>query len=510
MGRRIVCDLPINRAEGDLDVKVAIEDGKVVDAWSIGTMFRGFEQMLVGRGAFDGLVVTPRICGICSTTHLMAAVQALDVIAKVRPPGNAVRLRNLSLMAETVQSDVRQSILMFLVDFANPAYAGHSFFAEAMKRYAPLSGERCVDVIKTTKHMLEMVALIGGQWPHSSHMVPGGVAFPVNGADIVSCRHILRNFRHWYERTVLGCPLETWNAIASAADLEAWRNDPLHRGSDVAHLLRFAKEAGVAHLGKGYERFLSYGSLDLPDDTSLKAPGQGTQLIPAGFYDNGQSHSFQANRILEHVDHSWYADSPLPLHPSQGMTEPYASGDEGKKYSWSKAPRYDGLPAETGPLAERLLAQDTLFMDLAARQGINLVLRQLARLTRPAKIIPAMETWLAELSEHSGAPCYTPVDASALDGEGAGMIQAARGALGHWVRIEKGRIAHYQIVTPTAWNGSPRDAAGLRGPWEEALLGTPVADPDNPVEVGHVIRSFDPCLVCTVHRVGRKGAVFQL
>jgi len=111
-------------------IRIQQDDGHVVDAWSVGTMFRGFEQILVGRGAFDGLVVTPRICGICSTTHLMAAAQALDAVAKVRPPGNAIRLRNLALMAETVQSDVRQSVLMFLVDFANPAYANYRFHAE--------------------------------------------------------------------------------------------------------------------------------------------------------------------------------------------------------------------------------------------------------------------------------------------------------------------------------------------------------------------------------------------
>ncbi|MDK9720323.1 MAG: nickel-dependent hydrogenase large subunit [Rhodospirillales bacterium] len=510
MANRIVCDIPLNRAEGDLEIKVAIDDGHVVDAWSVGTMFRGFEQILVGRGAFDGLVVTPRICGICSTTHLMAAAQALDAVAKVRPPGNAIRLRNLALMAETVQSDVRQSVLMFLVDFANPAYANYRFHAEVVKRYAPLAGERCIDVIKATKYMLEIVALIGGQWPHSSYMVPGGVAYPVNGPDIVSCRHILRNFRLWYEKNVLGCPLETWNALASVSDLDAWLADKAHRESDVAFLLRLSKETGLDGLGRGSERFLSYGSLDLPDDTMLRSCDGGTQLIPSGLYEKGRVQLFNPNLILEHVDHSWYADEPEPLHPSHGMTEPYASGSEGKKYSWSKAPRYDGLPAETGPLAERLIAGDPLFTDLISRRGNNLVTRQLARLTRPAITIPAMETWLSEILEHSGSPCYTPVDESQLEGEGAGLIQAARGALGHWVRIENGRISHYQIITPTAWNGSPRDGEGRRGPWEEALIGTPVKDPDNPVEVGHVVRSYDPCLVCTVHRVGRSGAVLQL
>lgn len=510
MGTRLVCDLPLNRVEGDLEIRVAIEDGKVVDAWSVGSMFRGFEQMLVGRGASDGLVITPRICGICSTTHLMAAAKALDAVANVRPPDNGVRLRNLSLMAETVQSDVRQSILMFMVDFANAAYAGRSFHADAVRRYAPLAGERCIDAIKATKRVLEIVALIGGQWPHSSHMVPGGIAFPVAGTDIIACRHILKAFRDWYEQSVLGCPLEVWNDVSSASDLDAWLSDASRQNGDVAWLIKLAKEAGVEDLGRGAGRFLSFGSLDLPRNSAITAKGGADTLVPSGYYENGAASPFDQSLILEHVDYSWYSDMPAPLHPMQGVTDPHASGGEGKKYTWSKAPRYDGKACETGPLAERLIACDPLFKSLVAQKGDTLLVRQLARITRPARIIPAMETWLKEVTKSIREPCYVPVDDTVLNGEGMGLIQAARGALGHWVRIEKGRIAHYQIITPTAWNGSPRDRAGQRGPWEEALIGTPVADPENPVEIGHIVRSFDPCLVCTVHRVGETAAKLRI
>lgn len=183
------------------------------------------------------------------------------------------------------------------------------------------------------------------------------------------------------------------------------------------------------------------------------------------------------------------------------MTIPLATGADGKKYSWSKAPRYADLPAETGPLAERIVAGDPLFLDLCKRDGVNLLVRQLARLTRPATLLAAMETWLAEMAAQPGQDYYAPVQ-ELREGSGFGLVQAARGALGHWVELKDGRITHYQIITPTAWNGSPRDGAGVRGPWEEALIGTPIADSGNPVEAGHVIRSFDPCLVCTVHVVG--------
>jgi hydrogenase large subunit len=123
ISKRIIRDIPLNRVEGDLEIRVELENNRVVDAWSSGTMFRGFENLLIGRGALDGLVITPRVCGICSTTHLMAAARALDHIAGVEPPANAVRLRNVTLMVESCQSDVRQSVLMFLPDFTASLYA---------------------------------------------------------------------------------------------------------------------------------------------------------------------------------------------------------------------------------------------------------------------------------------------------------------------------------------------------------------------------------------------------
>lgn len=503
MSRRIIRDIPLNRVEGDLEVRVELENNRVVDAWSSCTMYRGFENLLVGRGALDGLVITPRVCGICSTTHLMAAAKALDHVAGVTPPDNALRLRNVTLMVENCQSDVRQSLLMFLPDFATPGYAAHPLYAEAVRRYAPLAGERCIDAVRETKRLLEIIAILGGQWPHSSFMVPGGVSYIPPLTELNQCRHLLKRYRHWYEASVLGCSLERWQAVHSAADLDVWLGESdSHRNSDVGFFLRFAREAGLHALGRGHGHFLSYGSLELPGDSAVTGSVAGGKLVGAGFFSQeGQARAFDQDQIAEHVDASWYVDYAGGKHPSEGETVPYASGADGKKYSWSKAPRYAGLPAETGPLAERIVAGAPLFNDLLRREGANLVLRQLARLTRPATLLPAMESWLVEMAERPHLSYYTPVE-SIRDGRGFGLIEAARGALGHWVEIRDSKIARYQIVTPTAWNSSPRDHAGVRGPWEEALIGTTIADIDNPVEAGHVIRSFDPCLVCTVHVVG--------
>ena len=496
-------NIPVNRAEGDLEINVEVTNGVITEAWSSGTMFRGFEEMMVGRGALDGLVITPRICGICSLTHLTAAVEALDEIAGVRPPDNAQRLRNLALMVETMQSDMRQAILMFMVDFANlKAYDDHPLRDEARERYAPLAGKTALSVIKETKRLLEIVAIIGGQWPHTSFMVPGGVTFKPELSEILQCRLLHEHFLSWYERTILGCSLDRWQAVTSVADLDSWLDEnSAHRNSDVGFFIRFARLAGLNQIGRGPNRFLSYGNFRLPQDTTIT--GYGGRLTAAGFANALTVTSFDPNLITEDLTHAWYKPNSEPLHPSKGETRPYASGDGGDPYSWIKAPRYDGVAAETGPLAETIMDGDPLFRDLLQPDGPNVLVRELARLLRPARLLPAMATWLDELLANRSGEFYHKVD-DLPDGEGAGMIQAARGARGHWLKIRDQTISHYQIITPTAWNGSPRDKNGKRGAWEEALIGTPIRDEHNPVEAGHVVRSFDPCLVCAVHSV-RKG-----
>ena len=493
-------EVPLNRVEGDLEVRVEIADGHVVDAWSSGTMYRGIENMLVGRGAHDGLVITPRVCGICGTAHLTSAARALDQIVGAEVPRNGVLGRNLALMTEHLQSDIRHGLLMFLTDFANPVYAASPLFEEAVRRYAPLKGEAVIDTIRETKKVLEIVAVLGGQWPHSSYMVPGGICTILKQNEILRCQHLLRQFRTWYEQRILGCSIERWLEIKRADDLWAWLEEaPSHRDSDLGFLLRFSREVGLDQLGKGHGNFISYGHLDIPEESAVRGRDGGDRLlVPGGFARGTQVGPFDQQRISEHVAHSWYQDYEGGKHPSEGVTVPYATGGEGKKYSWAKAPRYDDLPAETGPLADMVISGNPLFVDLIERDGPNVLVRELARLARPAELLNAMKQWFTEIVP--GDSFYKTPE-TVENGKGFGGTGASRGALGHWVEIADGKIARYQIITPTGWNGSPRDAAGVRGPWEEALVGTPVKDPENPVELGHVIRSFDACLVCTVHAV---------
>ncbi|NUQ01529.1 MAG: nickel-dependent hydrogenase large subunit, partial [Armatimonadetes bacterium] len=368
MAASVTLEVPLNRVEGDLELRVEIADGFVTEAWCRGTMFRGFERLMVGRAATDGLVITPRICGICSTGHQMAAVRALDSLSGQPPPPDALRVRNVALLVEAIQSDVRHACLMFGADFANPHYAAHPLYDEAVRRYAPFAGESVREALVNTKQVIEVLHLLAGQWPHSSFMVPGGVAASPAPDALQQCRALVAAYRRWYERRVLGCSLERWLDIRRAADLEVWLEESdSHRESEVGFLLRFAEPAGLQRYGQGHGNFLSYGAYELPEDSRVRGPRRDGFLIPAGFARGTRVQPFDESRIAEHTSYSWFQDDVPARHPRHGRTVPYATGHEGERYSWAKAPRYDDLPAETGPLAEAVMAGHPLFGDLVER-----------------------------------------------------------------------------------------------------------------------------------------------
>jgi len=495
--------VPMNRVEGDLEVQLEITDGTVTDARSVGTMFRGFETLLKGRSPLDSLVITPRICGICSTAHLLAAAKALDMAFGVEVPPNAQRVRNATLMVEQLQNDIRHVFMLFGPDLANPVYADLPLHAEAVRRYTPLKGESVLQSIRETKRIVEIVAVLGGQWPHSSFMVPGGVVCRPSVNDINQCRSLLANFRRWYERRVIGDSLERWQTVRSQAELDAWLEDSdAHRDSDLGFFIRFARASGLDRIGRGPQNFLSFGALDMPAGTAVESLGGTQTFFPAGFVRGNNIEPFAQEKITEDITHSFLTGYSGGRHPFDGMTLVPETGKAEGGYSWAKAPRYDGLPAETGPLAELAAAGNPLIADILARQGASAFLRQLARMVRPALVLPALECWLQEIVR-SGDDFY--LDYQPMEsGTGFGLTQAHRGALGHWIQIVEERIDHYQVITPTAWNASPRDEHNRRGPWEEALVGTPV-EAGRDLAVEHVVRSFDPCLVCTVHAIDLRG-----
>ncbi|MBF0528626.1 MAG: nickel-dependent hydrogenase large subunit [Deltaproteobacteria bacterium] len=497
MAQKKTIRVPMHRVEGDLEIEVDLEGGIVSDARCSGVMYRGIENILIGRAALDCLVIAPRICGICSTAHLTAAAMALDMVAGVTPPPDAVRMRNVALMAEQIQNDVRHTFLIFAGDFANQAYKGSSFYAESVNRYEPFKGQAVLEVIKETKKVLELVAIIGGQWPHSSYMVPGGIVSLPSDSDLLQCKLLIKQFRSWYEKRILGCSVERWIENRNLADLDRWLTDSEeHSNSELGFLIRLARNVGLDKAGRGPNNFINFGGLDIPLGTRVRGAINQNRVSPAGFAKQGRIRQFDQALIKEHMAWSWYDDHEGDKHPSQGETKPYATGGERGKYSWSKAPRYDGYPAETGPLAEMIIAGNQLINDIVDQQGPSVLVRQLARLIRPTILLPALENWLTETSE---AGKFYSSPGTITDGEGYGLTCASRGALGHWIRIKDELIEHYQVITPTTWNASPKDTDGVRGPIEEALVGASVRDVNNPVELGHIVRSFDPCLVCTVH-----------
>lgn len=496
--------LPMNRVEGDLEIRVDVADGRIREAYSVGTMYRGFENLLRGRAPLDGLVITPRICGICSTAHLAAAALALDDVFGARVPGNGIRVRNVSLMVEQLQNDLRHMFLLFAVDFTRPAYAGLPLYDAAVQRYTPLRGDAAVQAIRETKRLVEIVAILGGQWPHSSFMVPGGVVSVPTATEVNQCRSLLASFRRWYERRILGCRLERWREVDSPRALAAWLEaSEAHREGELGFFIRFAQDAGLRRIGSGHGNFLSFAGLEIPKSSSVTAPDGGAHLIPSGFVSAGGREVFEAATITEDIGFSRFTGYSGGRHPFEGLTRPDPGGAGDERRSWAKAPRYGRRPAETGPLAERVVAGDPLFCGLIAEEGESVFARQLSRLVRPALLLPAIDTWLQEIAS-SGEDfykTYTGVDR----GRGFGAVQAHRGALGHWIAIDNVKIASYQVITPTAWNASPRDDEGVRGPLEEALIGVPVPDPEDPIALEHVVRSFDPCLVCTVHAIHGVG-----
>jgi hydrogenase large subunit len=495
---RIEINVNLNRVEGDLEISLVLENGVVAEARTVGTLYRGFEQILVGRSPRDAMVITPRVCGICGTAHLYSAVLALEHIWRTPVPPNATRIRNLCLMAEGIQNDLRQTFLFFAPDFCNPRYLDEPWFEPLMAAFEPFKGSIYRETFAATRRVVEIVAQFGGQWPHSSYMMPGGVTTPADLRRILACRAALDDAQRWYEQRIIGAALDDWLGLENADAYFAWLDTPAHANSALGMLSRCTRALGLHRLAAGTNHMLSYGSWCDPERWSASAEAR---LLPSGYYDGDADvvRPLDQNQIAEHVRHSWFRPYEGGRHPWQGETIPNFQPTS-DRYTWAKAPRYGDKVAQTGPLAELLIAGDTLISSLYAAEGGSAWLRQFSRVRRIAFEFLHARRMLDELAtDIQGVHYIGPAKSDETDGEGYGLMMAARGALGHWVKIKDGVIDKYQIITPTAWNASPRDSSGQPGHWEQSLVGVAVQDPDDPVEIGHIIRSHDPCLVCTVH-----------
>jgi hydrogenase large subunit len=360
-------------------------------------------------------------------------------------------------------------------------------------------------------------------------MGPGGVMCAPTLKDVTRAHAIMNHFKNdWLESIWLGCSIERYLRIKSWDDMLAWvEENESQRNSDLGLFIRAGLEFGLDKFGQGVGKFLAYGTYLHKDRYNTPTiEGRNQALISAsGFFDGTNYHAFNHLEVMEHVKHSWYKDvnaahpwkEPLPTPlPSQNLN----NSNFNEKYSWAKAPRYMGYAAEAGPLSRVIMnanpanldhqIQDPLFGDIMAKMGPSVFTRTLARVHEAPRLYEFINTWLSQINL-DGEFYIKPKE---QDGEGFGATEAARGALAHWIQIEGGVIKNYQVIAPTTWNVGPNDESGNSGPIEAALEGTEIEDPHDPVEVGMVARSFDSCLVCTVHahdgKTGEQLAKFKL
>ena len=521
---------PVGRVEGDLDVRVDIDNGVVVNAWTQAELFRGFEIILRDKDPQAGLVVTPRACGICGASHLTCAAWALDTAWQAQVPRNSILARNLGQITESLQSQPRYFYGLYAIDLTNKKYRNSPYYEEAVKRFAPFTGKSYELGVTISAKPVEIYALLGGQWPHSSYMVPGGVMCAPTLTDVTRAWSILEYFKKdWLEACWLGCTLERYEEIETYDDFLAWLDEnPAHANSDLGFYWKMGLDIGLDKYGGGLGRYVSWGYL--PHEDKYNKPTiesrNAALIMKSGIYDSAtDTHiTMSQDRARENTTHSWYDEGGADIHPFDRTTKALQNnkGDFDGKYSWATAVKdmqYGRL--EAGPFARQLVAggkhgeswqhYDGLILDMYKKMGgPSLHLRQIARMHETIKLYRQAEHCLREFRLNDS--WY--VKPKEKDGRGWGATEAIRGALCHWIEVQGGKIKNYQIIAPTTWNVGPRDADGNHGPIESALIGAPIADATDPVEVGHVARSFDSCLVCTVHahdaKSGKELARFRI
>ena len=465
---------PFNRVEGDLEVSLDVVDGQVAAAWVNSPLFRGFEQILIGRPPLDALAIVPRICGICSVAQSAASAAALADAMGLTPTANGLLARHLIQATENLADHLSHFYLFFMPDFARPAYAGHPWYEAAAARFAAVSGTATAEVLPARAAFLKLMGFLAGRWPHTLALQPGGSTRAVTAGERVRLLALLREFRSFLERSLFGDTLANVAALDSRDALAAWAEG---RAADFPRFLQFAGSLGLGRMGRAGDAFLSYGAYD------CFAPGRWqdrvvSELNPAAISEDSVS--------------AWLRNGP-PRHPASGET--LVDADKPDAYTWCKAPRYEGQVYEVGALARQIVAGHPLLRDLVMQDGGSVTARVIARVLELAQVVPRMEGWVRALQPGEPFCAHGSLPDEAV---GVGLTEAARGSLGHWLSIRRGRIDRYQIIAPTTWNFSPRDSDGQPGPLEAALVGLPAGE-GAPPAVQHVVRSFDPCMVCTVH-----------
>jgi len=484
MSKTIKID-PITRIEGHMAIEAVVDDGVVKEAKSAGTLFRGFEIILQGRDPRDANRLTQRICGVCPTAHATASALCIDDAFGLtdRIPDNAKLIRALIFGANFLQSHILHFYHLAALDYVDAvgALGELSPFVPRYEGDYRISGKANAELVNHYVRALdirrkcqEMLSIFGGRMPHSVGIVPGGVTEKPTEDKITNFLWRLNEIRDFVDNVYIP------DVIAVAKTYDDYFG-----------------------IGKGCGKVLTYGGFDLPTGKFFKAGGvsQDLKLEP-----------FARENITEDLKHSWYADPGSGKNPAQGRTEP----ELGKKgaYSFIKSPRYNRQVVELGPLARMVsnyvqadakvkeLVDSLLAQFSAGADALFSVLgRHAARALEAKLVADAMVDWLCALKPAEPVIVEHEIPAEAV---GAGLTEAPRGSVGHWMTIKDKKIERYQVITPTAWNASPKDDKDQPGAVEQALIGTKVKDRDNPFELVRIVRSFDPCLACSVHLLDAK------
>lgn len=407
---------PVGRVEGDLDVRVEVDNGVVTNAWTQAELFRGFEIILRDKDPQAGLVVTPRACGICGASHLTCAAWALDTAWQTTVPRNAILARNLGQIVESLQSQPRYFYGLYAIDLTNKKYRNSRFYEEACKRFAPFTGKSYELGVTISGKPVEIYALLGGQWPHSSYMVPGGVMCAPTLADITRSVSLLEYYKNnWLEPVWLGCSLERYEQIKTYEDFMAWLDEkPAHAESDLGFYWRMGVDVGLHKFGGGLGKYVSWGYL--PQEDKYQKPtieGRAAAVImKGGVYDGAadthkpMSHEF----VRENTSHSWYDEGAADVHPYERFTKAKGNNvtDFNGTYSWATAVSHTELGRlEAGPFARQMVAggkhgeswqhYDGFILDMYKKLGgPSLHLRQIARMHETIKLYRQAERCLRE------------------------------------------------------------------------------------------------------------------
>ncbi len=448
-----------------MEIDAVIDNNAVTEAKTEGLLFRGFEKMLEGRSPFDAVYFTQRICGICSTAHSIASSMALEDALGVAVSEQGRCLRDIIHACEFLQNHIRHFYQYTVPDYIklpedNPLFeTDHNDF-RLPKQKNDLLVRHYFDSLEISRSAHELLAILGGKAPHNHGIFIGGATSEATKENMENMRSIAHNIRNFIIDTMI---------------------------PDAYTIAEYYSE--YFKNGRGYGNLLTYGCFDGYEKL-------GTLYVDPLVYAGGALRKLNPGWITENIHSSWYKAKYETYTPDEEVPEPEMN--KAGAYSWVKAPRYGGLPCEVGPLARMWLSGEY-------QNGISTMDRTLARVLEAKKLTDIILTLIDNLVPGVSVQKEYAVPQSAF---GAGLTDTTRGALGHWLKIENGLIAQYQIITPSTWNLSTRGQDMLPGPCEMALIGTTINNSDNPVEIGRVIRTFDPCVSCATH-VYSKGKLVK-